>query len=119
MLSALISSLSLYSINDIRHSKAFDLSKLKHGNYIDSMAMYKRSALEEIGGYDYELLNYGCTWEDYELWLKLGTNNYKVVNINKPLSYYNKKNDSLLSFHTYFNYDIKQYLREKYNLDEN
>ena len=40
---------------------------LINGNHIDNMALYRRSALLELGGF--EKIRYG--WEDYDFWLRL------------------------------------------------
>jgi glycosyltransferase involved in cell wall biosynthesis len=40
---------------------------LMNGNFIDLMAMYRRSALLELDGF--EKIKYG--WEDYDLWLRM------------------------------------------------
>jgi hypothetical protein len=47
----------------------WDTVRLCQGNYIDAMAIIRRSALDKVGGYDeyFGLLG----WEDYELWLRM------------------------------------------------
>jgi hypothetical protein len=47
----------------------WDVERLCRFNYIDTMALLRRSALEEVGGYDDSFGNLAC--EDYELWLRL------------------------------------------------
>ena len=42
----------------------WDPDRLKHGNYIDAMALIRKSAWSHVGGY--ETLPLG--WEDYDLW---------------------------------------------------
>jgi hypothetical protein len=41
-------------------------ARLRHGNYIDAMALLRRSALLAVGGYTTESHLYG--WEDFALW---------------------------------------------------
>ena len=42
------------------------------GPYIDAMAMFKRKAVLDVGGYATELVEHGWFgWEDYALWLTL------------------------------------------------
>lgn len=48
-----------------------------------SSVLIRRKAIEEMGGYD-ELIP---IWEDYELWLRIGTR-YKMTNIPKLLTGY-------------------------------
>ena len=77
-------------------NEAFDYHRLLYGNYIDAMAMFKKSHLVKIGMYDTNMPPYG--WEDYELWLRLGQLNEKVALIHGPaLSYYRVHGNSLLS----------------------
>jgi hypothetical protein len=44
----------------------WDRDRLRHGNYIDAMALLRRSALEAVGGYPTDARLYG--WEDFALW---------------------------------------------------
>jgi len=78
-------------------NKEYDLEKLKRGNYIDAMAMFKKSSILSVGGYGLDMIkNGGVGWEDYELWLIMGFKNYKVGFINESLSKYLIKNNSML-----------------------
>jgi glycosyltransferase involved in cell wall biosynthesis len=95
-------------------NESYNLSKLKNGNYIDSMALYRKSTLLKIGGYDYEMMNYGFGWEDYELWIKLGLNECKIVNINRSLSYYDKREDSMISLTGCLKIELQDYIKKKY-----
>jgi Glycosyl transferase family 2 len=47
----------------------WDPARLRHGNYIDAMALLRRSALEAVGGYPTDPRLYG--WEDFALWCGL------------------------------------------------
>ncbi len=76
-------------------NQEYDYDKLKYGNYIDAMAMIKRKDLLEIGLYDEGMPYTG--WEDYELWLRIGSKNKKIFFIDgKPLSYYRIHEDSMI-----------------------
>jgi glycosyltransferase involved in cell wall biosynthesis len=83
-------------VKNISDSK-FDFNKLKNGNYIDAMAMFNKERLIKIGKYSIELMKYGIGWEDYELWLRIGKNGEDVLFINKPLSFYLVKENSMLT----------------------
>ena len=61
------------------------------------MAMFNKKELIDVGGYDTNLSKFGVGWEDFELWLRLGYLNKKVGFINKSLSRYLVKEDSMLS----------------------
>jgi glycosyltransferase involved in cell wall biosynthesis len=78
-------------------NKTFNYELLKFGNYIDAMAMFNKKELIDVGGYDTNLSKFGVGWEDFELWLRLGYLNKKVGFINKSLSRYLVKEDSMLS----------------------
>lgn len=47
----------------------WDPSRLKFGNYVDAMALIRRSALEAAGGYPTDIALAG--WEDFALWIAL------------------------------------------------
>ena len=46
--------------------RSLDVDEIRYGNYVDSMAMFRTTALREVGGWNDAL----HTWEDYELWLR-------------------------------------------------
>lgn len=47
-------------------TEVFDRNRLKHGNYIDAMALVRRDSLLDQDGYN----NIEHGWEDYDLWLR-------------------------------------------------
>jgi len=102
-------------IGELSNSE-FDIELLNKNNYIDNMAIFNKNKLKEIGNYDLEMMEYGYGWEDYELWLKIGHLGYQVGFINKSLSKYISKSDSLVnvSFNCFCK-DLKKYLNKKYN----
>jgi glycosyltransferase involved in cell wall biosynthesis len=82
-------------VTGIRSNEAFDYERLLDGNYIDAMAMFRRSVFDRIGPYDTKMPLFG--WEDYEMWLRLGTNKCRVQFIEgPPLSYYRVHESSML-----------------------
>lgn len=72
---------------NMRSNHPFDYTLLLQGPYIDAMAMFQKKSLIEIGMYNHKMPPYG--WEDYELWLRLGKLDKKVLFVpSAPLSYY-------------------------------
>tara|TARA_R110000824_G_scaffold3234_2_gene15080 strand:- start:61001 stop:61246 length:246 start_codon:yes stop_codon:yes gene_type:complete len=61
------------------------------------MAMFRRDLLEEIGGYDVDLLRTIGGWEDYVLWLELAVRGCKVVFDGEVMGTYLTKPDSMVS----------------------
>jgi GT2 family glycosyltransferase len=64
----------------------FSAERLARGPYIDAMALFRRSALLEMGLYSTEPALYG--WEDYELWVRLAAQGRPVIFIPTVLSHY-------------------------------
>lgn len=95
----------------------FSYEMLKYGNYIDAMSMFDKKKLIDIGLYDTNLKNFGIGWEDYELWLRIASIGGKVGFIDKPLSRYLVKNDSMLSITNQEDNknNLIVYLNNKYN----
>lgn len=55
----------------------WDLVRMCESNYVDAMALIRRSAFEEAGGYD---AHFGLVgWEDYELWLRFAAAGWHPV----------------------------------------
>jgi glycosyltransferase involved in cell wall biosynthesis len=63
----------------------------KFRNYIDAMALFKRSALLAVGGYT----NIDGGWEDFELWCKFLDANFDAVFVPEILSRYRLHGDSM------------------------
>lgn len=99
-------------------NEPYDYETLRMGNYIDAMAMFRKSDLIEIGCYDTEMPYSGL--EDYELWLRMGKNDKKVHFLNdEPLSYYRVHADSMMSVLSLSKQDkIASYIKMKYNIEE-
>lgn len=79
----------------------FDPKKLAKGNYIDAMAMFRRQALVELGGYDVELLRVIGGYEDYDLWLEFAAQGRKVAFEPELIGQYLVKPDSMVNEITY------------------
>lgn len=66
------------------------------GNYIDAMALFRRSTLLDIGGYDLELLAHIGGHEDHDLWLRLAATKAVVKYCaDSVIGNYLVKNDSM------------------------
>lgn len=95
----------------------FSFEKLKNGNYIDAMAMFNKRKLIALGKYDVEMAKVGIGWEDYELWLRIGTLDLNVEFIDEILSIYTVKGNSMLSStNSVYRKQISQYLNKKYEI---
>lgn len=96
--------------------RPFEYQALKSGNYIDAMAMFDRRILIDIGCYDSKMTEVGIGWEDYELWMRIGSLGFSVGYIDKPLSRYLVKSDSMLSItDSVYVGELKKYLNKKYD----
>lgn len=95
-------------------NKPFNYQDLKKFNYIDTMAMFNKKSLIELGCYDSKILELGNCLEDWELWLRLGYNNKKIGFINESLSRYLVKDYGMNNNSKYFENEIRQYLNEKF-----
>lgn len=77
-------------LNHVRLPKVGEEVKLLDRSPLAAGAMYRRSAWEEIGGYN-ESLDYQ---EDYDFWIKFITE-FRVHNVNLPLMYYRQHGSSM------------------------
>lgn len=73
----------------------WDTGRLRHGNYIDAMAMIRRSALEAIGGYPMEKALYG--WEDFAVWIAMACEGMHGVRVPEFVARYRETPHSMLS----------------------
>jgi GT2 family glycosyltransferase len=73
----------------------WDPGRLPYGNYIDAMALIRRSALEAVGGYPDQHSLAG--WEDYALWLAMAEKGMKGVRLPDFIGRYRVSQHSMLS----------------------
>lgn len=105
---------------DRRSNQPFGYRQLLEGPYIDAMAMFRKKELIKAGKYNNKMPSYG--WEDYELWLRLGKQNKKVIFIEgEPLSFYrvhqlNKSQNFKPDEYNHLVYYLKQHYPVKQNL---
>lgn len=79
-------------------SKPYDLNQLlQNGNYIDTMALFRKETLTKIGGFSRSMQLIAHTYEDYELWVTLGEKGHSVLNIPQIIGNYLIKADSLIA----------------------
>ena len=74
---------------------------LRHGNYIDAMALISRSAWRDVGGYTH--IEGG--WEDYDLWCKFIEQGYVAAFVPEMLCRYRVHRSSMLRNETAQSYD--------------
>ena len=79
-------------------SKPYDLNQLlQNGNYIDTMALFRKETLTKIGGFSASIQLITHAYEDYELWVTLGEKGHSVLNIPQIIGNYLIKADSLIA----------------------
>lgn len=66
------------------------------GNYIDAMALFRRRALLDVGGYDVQLLRRIAGWEDYAVRLEFAGKGYRVAFHPGVIGHYLLKSGSML-----------------------
>lgn len=66
---------------------------LRYRNYIDAMAMIRKSAWAAVGGYTVQNLG----WEDYDLWCKFVDFGFYGLNAGQVLALYRVHDNSMLS----------------------
>jgi len=74
----------------------WDPSRLRFGNYIDAMAMLRRSALEQVGGYSTESA-FAMGWEDFALWVAMAHERLEAIRVPEFVGRYRVNPHSMLS----------------------
>ncbi|MFL6582929.1 MAG: glycosyltransferase [Chthoniobacterales bacterium] len=83
--------------------------------YIDAMAMFRRDALVEAGGYDNELSQIGWFgWEDYDLWLRFAHYGHKIAFVPNILCLYRHHERSMINTTNLFEVELVNHLVTKY-----
>jgi hypothetical protein len=80
---------------DLMNWLPWDPGRLRQGNYIDAMALLRRSAFEAVGGYSTEPALYG--WEDYALWLAMADRGYDGVHVADFVGQYRRSPQSMIA----------------------
>jgi hypothetical protein len=80
---------------DVMNWLPWDVARLRLGNYIDAMAMLRRAALEDVGGYATDPALYG--WEDFALWLAMAEHGYRGAHVPDFVGRYRKSPHSMIA----------------------
>lgn len=74
----------------------WDPVRLRYGNYIDAMALIRRSALEAVGGYSTDTAFAGG-WEDFALWVALADAGFKGIRVPDFVARYREAPHSMVA----------------------
>ena len=80
---------------DLMSWLAWDPYRLRYGNYVDAMAMLRKSAVEESGGYTSDRRLYG--WEDFALWCALADRGLRGRAVPAIVARYRASIESMIS----------------------
>lgn len=76
----------------------WDPARLRHGNYVDAMALIRRDALAGIGGYSLDPALYG--WEDFAVWVAMADAGHRGVRVPDFVARYRRAAHSMLALTT-------------------
>jgi hypothetical protein len=76
----------------------WDPARLRYGNYVDAMAMLRRSALDRVGGYADDPTLYG--WEDFALWCAMAEAGITGVHVQSFVARYRISPHSMIALTT-------------------
>lgn len=82
---------------DVGYAYAWSKEAFKEGNYVDAMALLRRSAWSKLGGYDlFEIAG----WEDFDMWCKFHDAGIEAVFVPQILCRYRVHGTSMLRSET-------------------
>ncbi|MBI5105948.1 MAG: hypothetical protein HZB46_13390, partial [Solirubrobacterales bacterium] len=91
----------------------WDPALLKAYNPIDALALLRRDALAELGGYTTDIRLHG--WEDYDLWCRIAERGGRGVHVAQLLARYRRSaGGSMLSLTDLDTAEMRAILRERY-----
>jgi glycosyltransferase involved in cell wall biosynthesis len=68
----------------------FDIRLMLVKNYIDTCAIFRKTAWESVGGFDEDMTD----WEDWNLWLDMYRKGWQFHNIDEPMFHYRIRENS-------------------------
>jgi len=80
----------------LRNTQLWSRARLARGNYIDAMALIRKSAWAEVGGY----VPFEHGWEDFDLWCSFAQNGWHGVRVPEILARYRVHHASMLQSKT-------------------
>jgi hypothetical protein len=80
---------------DLMSWRVWDPQRLRHGNYVDAMAMIRRTVLTSVGGYPTDPRLYG--WEDFALWCTLADRGWRGIRVPEIVARYRRGLQSMIS----------------------
>jgi Glycosyl transferase family 2 len=90
----------------------WDPARLRYGNFIDAMAMMRRSALLEVGGYLSDSRVYG--WEDFALWCAFADKGLRGVRAPEVVARYRMALHSMIALTNLDTSAVWSFLVDKY-----
>jgi glycosyltransferase involved in cell wall biosynthesis len=76
--------------------RAWDPARLRHGNFVDAMAMVRRSALLAVGGYRTDPIIHGI--EDFDLWCQFAHEGLQGALVPEVVGRYRRSRYSMSTF---------------------
>lgn len=93
----------------------FDPQILVQYPYIDAMAMFRRQALLDLGGYDNHLSQIGWFgWEDYDMWLRFAQQHLPVAFVPNTLCLYRHHETSMINTTNLFESELVHHFMDHY-----
>lgn len=80
---------------DLMSWHPWSVDRFRYGNYIDAMALIRRTALEQVGGFSTDPRLYG--WEDFALWCAFAEAGFEGVGVPEILTRYRLSPDSMIN----------------------
>ncbi|MGI8461095.1 MAG: glycosyltransferase [Solirubrobacterales bacterium] len=90
----------------------WDPRRLRVTNYIDALALVRREALEEAGGFDTDVRLYG--WEDYDLWCGIAERGGYPAHVKEIVARYRADEGSMISLTNLDREGPRSVLAERY-----
>jgi glycosyltransferase involved in cell wall biosynthesis len=75
------------AMSGIQHARPFDARPLLFGNYVHAASLTRRSAYEQVGGFDEAFKDH---FEDWALWVAMVQAGWKGVAVDEPLHRYRR-----------------------------